>query len=430
MRRLWVPVLVFALLAAACGDEPATTTSTSGPTTTTTRASPGGVPSEIAELIEATERVRGLPFLEAPTVVVVSNDELALRVQAIIEDDLDPEDMAAYQALYELLGLVDPSIDLGAAYRDLYAEQVGGFYDSDTGELVVGAGSSLTPLARSIIVHELVHALTDQHFAYSGIVDDLLDNGFLDEALAMQALVEGDATYFQLAYLQGLPLADQIAAVEESLEADTTILDSLPAWFGEDLTFPYDSGFRFVTHLIEDGGVDRVNQAYRRPPETTEQILHPAMYLGQMRARLVEIPDVELPGYEVFEEGTFGEWNLQLLLLDGVSAGDKPVAASGWGGDRYRMYWDGTRVAFAYVYEGDSPRDAEELAQALVRSVAATMGLGGGRSEGDGVTTFDAGSGFAQVRAGEQRVVFVAATDPAAGTALAAALAGTESERP
>jgi hypothetical protein len=429
MRRLLVPVLALALLAAACGDEPATTTSTSA-APSTTAASPGGVPSEIAELIEATEQIRGLPFLEPPNVVVVSNDELARRVQEVIEDGLDPEDLAVFQALYELLGLIDSSLDLGAAYRDLYAEQVGGFYDSDTGELVVGAGSSLSPLARSIIVHELVHALTDQHFAYSLMVDDLFDNGFLDEALALQALVEGDATYFQLLYLQGLPLEDQIAAVQESLETDTTVLDSLPAWFGEDLTFPYDSGFRFVTRLIEDGGVDRVDQAYRRPPETTEQILHPELYLGRVRARLVEIPDVDLPGYEVFEEGTFGQWNLQLLLLDGVSAGDKPVAASGWGGDRYRLYWDGSRVVFAYVYEGDTPRDADELAQALVRSVAATMGLGGGRSADDGVTTFDAGTGFAQVRAGEQRVVFVAATDAGAGTALAAALAGTEAERP
>jgi hypothetical protein len=422
MRRLAFVAVALALVAAACGDEPATTTSTTGATTTTIE-SPRGVPSEIAELIEAAERVRGLSFIGTPQISVVSDDELVRRVHALIEDSLDPDDLAVWQTLYELLGLIDPTIDLAAAYRDLYAEQVGGFYDSDTGEMVVGAGSSLSPLARSTIVHELVHALTDQHFGYAGVFDDLVDRGLLDEALALQALVEGDATYFQLVYLQGLPLADQIAAVEESLATDTSVLDSLPAWFGEDLTFPYDAGFRFVTRLIDVGGVAQVNQAYELPPQTTEQILHPEIYLARLPARPVTMPEAELPGYEVFEEGTFGEWNLQLLLLDGVAASDKPVAAAGWGGDRYRIYWDGARVAFAYVYEADTPRDAEELAQALVRATAATMGLGGGVSAEDGVTTFATGSGFAQVRAGERRVVFVAANDPGTGSALAAALA-------
>jgi hypothetical protein len=422
MRRLLVPALVLALVVAACADDSAVTTTTSA-TTTTTLGPPGGLPSEIAELVQETERIRGLRFIEDPVVTVVSSDELATRVQEAIEDGLDPDDVVVWQALYELLGLIDPSIDLGAAYRDLYAEQVGGFYDPDTGEMVIGGGSSLSPLARSIVVHELIHALTDQHFGYAAVLDELFDTGRLDEALALQALAEGDATYFQIVYLQGLPIEDQIAAVEESLETDTTVLDSLPGWFGEDLTFPYDSGFRFVTRLVETGGVEAVNLAYTRPPTTTEQILQPDKYFVSEPARDVVLRDVDLPGYEIFEEGSFGAWNMQLLLLDGMPVGDKPVAAGGWGGDRHRIYWDGTSVAFAYLYEGDSPRDAEEFAEGLVRSIASTMGLGGGRSAGEGVTIFDAGPGFAQVLASERQVLFVAADVPTVGATLAGALA-------
>ena len=46
------------------------------------------------------------------------------------------------------------------------------------------------------------------------------------------------------------------------------------------------------------------------------------------------------------------------------------VAATGWGGDHYRIYTNGTEILFLYVFVGDTPRDATELAGSLVSSVA------------------------------------------------------------
>jgi hypothetical protein len=421
MRRIGLPILLVTVLATACGDDTATTTTTEAPTTTV--GIPGSVPPEIAELIAEVERLRGLEFLELPTVTIVTPGELAGRVREKVEADLDTANVDAWQALYELLGLLDGTVDLRAAYRDLYAEQVGAFYEPESRELVVGGGPTLGPLGRSLVVHELVHALTDQHFGFAPWLDELQDAGRYDEALALHAFIEGEATFIQLTYLQGLPLEDQLAAVRESLDTDTTVLESLPSWFAEDLTFPYDAGFRFVARLVETGGMDLLDQAYRRLPETTEQILHPGKYFTAEPARPVELVDVSLPGYEVVEEGTWGAWNLRLHLLDGLPDPDRTVATGGWGGDRFRLYRDGDRVAFAYLYEGDTPLDAGEVADALRAAAAATMGLGAGRAAGPGVTTFDAGAGFAQVRAGAQRVLFVAASDPGTGALLAAGLA-------
>ena len=87
-----------------------------------------------------------------------------------------------------------------------------------------------------------------------------------------------------------------------------------------------------------------------------------------------------LEGYEVYEEGEFGEWNLMLYLLDGVSDGVATIAAGGWGGDAYRIHWNGTDIAFAYLFEGDTPRDAGELADALVESLGGQHGRGARRS--------------------------------------------------
>src|SRR3990172_13008324 len=131
------------------------------------------------------------------------------------------------------------------AYISLYAEQVGGFYDHETGEMVIMGGSELSPLSKSIVVHELVHALTDQHYGFASLSDELWDAGEFERVSAISSLAEGDATYFQLAYLETLSTSDQVDAVTESMDVDTTVMDSLPASFSEDLTFPYDSGFGF-----------------------------------------------------------------------------------------------------------------------------------------------------------------------------------------
>ena len=415
MRRWFIALTVLALLLGACADDAAPPTT--GPTTT---VGVGGIADEVGALVDETERIRGLPFFDEPTVAIISQEELAERVRQQIEEDLDAEDVAVLQRLYELLGLLDGTIDLGQAYQDLYAEQVGGYYDNETGEMVISGGSSLSPLSKTIVLHELVHALTDAHYGFADRSTALVDADMFEPAIALQALVEGDATYFQLLYLQGFSSEDQQAAILESLSVDTTVIDSLPDWFAEDLTFPYDAGFGFVDRLIQERGIQGVNQAYEQPPTTTEQILHPEKYFIREPAREVVLPVVDLTGFEQYEEGIFGEWNVMLYLLDGVNRGDAVVGSAGWGGDWYRIYWNGTDVAFAYLYEGDTPRDAVEFAEYLVASVDVSMNVGSPQRSG-GITTFP-GADYAFVELSGQRVLFVAAFDQQVGVALVEAL--------
>ena len=437
--RLAALIAAFALLAAACGDEPAavtteattvtteattsTVTDTTEAPTTTLAAQPepvGQLAAELQSLVGVTEQVRGLAFLADPVITVLTAEELAARVREDLEEEIDPDDIVIDQAFFQLIGILGPEIDLAQAITDLYSEQVAGFYDTDTKELVVGGDTELTPLTKTIVVHELIHALTDQHFGLSTL-GDLVDEERYHEAAAFQSLAEGDATYFQIVYLQSLPLSAQVAAATESLDYDTTVLDSLPAWFGEDLAFPYDYGFVFVESLIADGGIAAVDQAYGRMPTTVEQVMHPEVYRTLQPSREVELPgNAILPGYQIYEEGEFGEWNLRLFLLDGADPPDAVIASAGWGGDDYRILWDGTEVAFAYEFEGDTPRDAEELAEHLETSVRARMAVGGAQTR-DGARVMT-GDDYAWLLQDGASVYFVAASDPAAGATLAEVL--------
>jgi hypothetical protein len=414
MRRLLMLGVAVALVASACAES-------SSPTTTTTTIDAATLNDDLNQLVAEAESVRGLRFFDTPTVTIVSSSELADRVRSQIDEGIKPDELDVFERLYETLGLLDGSVDLAQAYRDLYAEQVGGYYDDETKEMVIAGDEDLTPLAKSIVVHELIHALTDQQYGFADQMNEYFDAGDYEHAAAIQALVEGDATYYQLVYLQGLPADQQVEAVTESLQADTTVLDSLPEWFSRDLTFAYDAGFSFVGRLVSELGATGVDQAYTHLPESTEQIIHPEKYLVMEPPIDVEVPTIDVRGYTTFEDGVFGEWNLSLYLLSGVQEGEALIAAAGWGGDHYRLYTNGTDVVFLYVFVGDTPRDADELAASLASSAGATMPVGSARTS-DGVTTFSGGTSYARVSVSDRTVVYVVSGDLAAGAALAAAV--------
>jgi len=70
-------------------------------------------------------------------------------------------------------------------------------------------GTDLTDVdVRVTIVHELTHALQDQHFDLTKLDDAVETEG---EDFALTALVEGDATSIEDDYLFSLPQAEQDA---------------------------------------------------------------------------------------------------------------------------------------------------------------------------------------------------------------------------
>lgn len=374
--------------------------------------------AQIGVLILDVEENRGLPFLTVPTVTILDEADFSVRVRAVLEEDLDQEEMDGYQSLYELLGMLDGSTDLYELFVDLYSEQVAGFYDADEGELVVPVSiEGITPLQEITITHELTHALTDQHFDFDEVYEQRIETGTGDDVYGLLGLVEGDATYQQFLYLESMDPADASSAVLESLGFDTTILDSAPIWLQRDLAFPYEHGFLFTTAIVREGGLKGIDEAYLDLPISSEQILHPEKYARSEQPSPIEPLTVTLSGWELFEEGTFGEWGIRLLLLDSLPPGQVTQAAAGWGNDTFRVFLNGESTAFAWVYEGETVGDAEDLADALVAHIRAAMNAGSPNESGGGLL-FDGGSTYVFIDRIESQIVLIASTDAAAGADL------------
>ncbi|MGH3650149.1 MAG: hypothetical protein ACRDU9_05515 [Acidimicrobiia bacterium] len=355
-------------------DPDVTTTTTAPPASTTTDPDLSGleglsdeVKTQLEDLIRAAQEIRGLPFLTPPDLNVVADEELEAMVLEDIEEE--SEDLPADEALYKMLGLLAEDADFEQLILDLYGEQVAGFYDGDTGEIVVPAREDgLSVLQQGTIVHELVHALTDQHFSFFPRFKEMIDEERLDEATAYQALMEGDATLAEVLWVQTLSQREIGEFIAESLGIDTSAFDSAPRFLTESLFFPYDTGLGFVQDLYTGGDWSEVNDAYStlaELPGSSEQVISPDDYTRDL-PRTVDIPSVSITGYELERTSVWGEQGFRIMLNQGSGVETLVEAADGWGGDSYHQWFDGENAAMLIVYEGDTPGDVEELEEALL----------------------------------------------------------------
>lgn len=449
-RTLIALVLALVLVAVACSPTTDTTTSAPSSTTSTTEPATTETPStseppattrpldtvpgtasdsldpelvarmreEVAELVLVTEQVRGLPFLATPVVTILDEQDFADRVSTLFAEELDVAELAVDADYFALMGMLEPGTDLYALLIDLYTEQVGGFYDGETKELVVPAASDgFTSLQRITLVHELVHALTDQHFDFNDEWDLRFEEGNGDDAAAFQALVEGDATHAQLVHMEELSPAEALAAAVESLSIDTSVLDSVPAWLQADLVYPYQEGLTFTQHLVSEGGLAAVDRAYQEQPDTTEQVLDPVKYLRNEQPRELPPLTAELAGWDIHDEGSFGEWGLRLVFFETLPSGLVTQVGAGWGNDHYRVYANGDDVALALHYIGDAESDAEELADAFITHARNGMDAGSAVESGGGLL-YDTNGIYVFIDRVEDELFFVASTDLAAGDDL------------
>ena len=329
---------------------------------------------EVGELHAFAAEARGLPWQQAVEVTFFSADGFVQRLQEQSERDEEAlAELAETARILTALHLLDGGIDLEEEVDDLLAGAVVGFYDPETDELAI-RGSDLEAFnVRTTIVHELVHALQDQHF---NLHRPELDERDDEASLAFSGLVEGDAVRVERLYLESLPLADQKRAEREELEAamGAGLDPDTPRILLELIGFPYIYGPAFVDAVVEVGGQVRLDEAFRQPPTTSEQILDPALFLTGVGAVEVTKPPA---GGEVIDEGVMGEYVLILLLTRGSEAVRAAVeSGNNWRGDWYRAWDDGDRTCVRTRVATEGADATRELQRSLDRW----------RSEHDGVT--------------------------------------------
>ena len=339
----------------------------------TATPSPAATETLVRQLQGFVEQERGLSF-KAPVKVTLL-DDAAFRARAIQADEEDRKEMEEAQLVLRAMGLLGRDVDLVKTVESLIGAAVVGLYDPETDELLV-RGAQATPGVRATMVHELTHALEDQHFNL-----DRQDLG--DEAdLGFAALVEGSALRVENAYLRSLPSAERKSAEQEERAVAGAVPKDVPEVVELALTFPYAYGPDVVSALLRDGGKARLDAAFADPPLSTEHAFDPRRYLRGDKPRPVPVPTADGPA---FDDGEIGQLFLLLMLRSELGIDVARRAAEGWGGDRYVAWPDGDRTCVRMDFVMDDQRQTDELEDAL-RDWAEERG-GSARSAGASVTT-------------------------------------------
>jgi hypothetical protein len=261
------------------------------------------LPAELPSLIEFVEQQRGLTFRDEVDIDVVDDDEFE-RTLLVPEPEDEGSDPVDYGATYAALGMTPDAETYYSAEQSAYTDYLMGYYDPASRQLLV-RGREWTPDVEATVVHELVHALQDQHFDLGARFDELGED---DEAvLALLAIIEGDATRIEYAYVDVQDAAWQDAYDEAYVNVEPTgPYDPMADFVG---WLPYWLGTTAVETLVEIGGNDAVDQALEDPPTTSEQLLEIAAWHegDDAVSAAIEVAEPDVPDdVVVLDSGTIG----------------------------------------------------------------------------------------------------------------------------
>lgn len=316
------------------------------------------------QLLKEIKEIRGLGFLRPVIYKTMDKAELI----ALVQEKMEEEPILVDERILKKFGFIKQAEGILSHITSLYSEQVQGMYDEETGQMVLVKSLPLTGnIQRMFLVHELTHALQDQHFDLKGL--PLADEDD-DKALACLSLVEGDATLVMFGYYKShLKIFNVLWDLMSYLSVDQTQLYSSPYYLRENLIFPYKWGIKFVTGIYTRNGWEGVNLAYKDPPESTEQIMHPEKY--QIEKPIEVTIDETIPSWRLLDANTMGEFNIRVLLSIYLGEYNAIATSSGWGGDKWQVWEDENtgQLRIIWYTMWDTAKDADEFFNAFKKLV-------------------------------------------------------------
>ncbi|HVY27994.1 MAG TPA: hypothetical protein VHB79_15665 [Polyangiaceae bacterium] len=307
---------------------------------------------------------------------LISRTEIERYLSQQLDEETPKDVLEATEALLYGLGAVDADFNYRSTVIGLMTSELLGFYDPKQKTFFVG-GDLSGEEADVTLWHELVHALQDQHYDLTHVTDWQPDQG--DSQAAVHALAEGDATSAMLDAMlkpRGITALD----VPDSLMRTQSVLGAAaltaPPILVRSLLAPYVDGLAFTNALRRRGGFATVDEAWKSPPISTEQLLHPEKFLAHEVPLVVPLPvaPAHAPALQERFHDVMGEQTLRVLLEEWLPAKTAAEAASGWGGDRISVFSDEARQRWAVAWHlrFDSEAASKRAFLALVRSAPLT----------------------------------------------------------
>jgi len=372
--------------------------------------------------------LRGLSVKEPIKRGVMNKDQITERLLQRVKDEYAPDEIAKEEVALKRLGLIPMDAKYLEMVIELLKQQIAGFYDPWEKELYIMEGAGALG-GEEVMAHEIDHALQDQHFGLKKWLAEVKKNE--DATLARQALVEGDGTALMLEYALaqkggGAPPWGEPEFLQEqasTIRMGLVLMADVPLFLRESLVFPYVNGLKFVGSARASKSWGQVDGFYKKPPLSTEHIIHPDKYDAYEKP--IEIRAADMKGSARGYDNVLGEMGLWLLLRQhGIPEDQAKEGVSGWGGDRIAVFTppgkkSDAASATAVIYTvWDQPADADEFFAAAIGALAGLSGAGTVSTKNDTHVEFKGQSGVASIEKKKDAVLLV--VGPAVDAAMRA----------
>lgn len=327
--------------------------------------------STTAAVLKETSELRELSILKDVKSGAQSRDDIQRMIIKNLDADTTPAEMHAAEVLLKAFGLAPKEFAYRAFLIKLLTEQVAGYYDPKAQQFYLADWIELEG-QKPVMAHELTHALQDQHFNLKRF--EKWPKGDSDAELAAHALIEGDATLAMTLYMAKNPLiALAFMRTLSSQETASEQFKQAPRALRESLLFPYEEGSQWATQLYKRGGWEMVSQAFKKLPQSSEQILHAEKYFVYEAPQKLTLPEFKTvlgPAWKRIDSDVNGEWGCYLILDEFLNnTSESKRASAGWGGDRFALYETGRpdEIFVAQFTAWDTPSDAREFFDAYAK---------------------------------------------------------------
>ncbi len=303
--------------------------------------------TNIGHIKQGLSAITGLKFKHDVPYALITKDQLHLYLEKRLRETMKPDDARAEELTLKMLGLVPANFDLRKNTLDLLTEQAAAFYDYNQKKLFVLEGSGGNDEERIALVHELAHALADQHFHLAKYIREGMRSD--DSATARQAVMEGQATWLMAAYISleggGKPEVPEgiLQLMKQSIQGSAAqqypVFSQAPLYIRESLVFPYGEGLTFQDAVFRKMGKEAFSEVFLRPPLSSGQILHPERYLGHGGVVIPKPPPLpESHEFRKLADGTLGELDFRVLLSQYTTAAEGEALAAHLAGGSYELF--------------------------------------------------------------------------------------------
>jgi hypothetical protein len=319
------------------------------------------------EVLAQMSMLLDLPIKEPLKRSLRSKQEIRAYLVKEEKEDRDDSERYADDRTLEAFGVIPQGFPLDSFMLDVMTDQVAGVYDPKSKEFYIADWIPADD-QRSVMAHELTHALEDQSYHIEPWIKAAHQN--VDAESARQAVSEGTALAAMVDYtlqkekmsVRNLP---DVAAIlrpgaESEMDKDPNLAKA-PPYIRDELLFPYLAGTTFSQQFLKaHSGWSDLGILFQNPPVSTQQIMHPDVYLAGVKPEKVDLPEwkgLVPPEWKFLEENVIGEFFLGEVLKQFLDRNESEMLASTWKGDRYAVFEDAktkqTRLVFLIAFDGE-----------------------------------------------------------------------------